>query len=58
MKLNTVSSVSSVSAVVFLGMGYTGAVLLYYTAMGVNIGYAMLPVWKEKQKIKKDIIKN
>lgn len=53
MKLNTISSVSSVSAVLLLGMGYGGAVLFYYTTMGANIGYSMLPILEEKMKVNK-----
>lgn len=36
--LFSIFSISSVGAITLLGVGYGGAVLLYYTTMGINIG--------------------
>lgn len=47
--MNTVSSITCVSGILFLGMNIGGAVLLYYGSLGANLGNAMLPLLKNQQ---------
>lgn len=53
MKLNNISSISCATSIIFLGMGYSGAVLFYYSSLGANIGYSMYPlIEKNKNSIR------
>jgi len=53
MHLNNITSTLSVFSILFLGMGYGGAVVLYFASTGSSIGYSMLPLWKEKKKLQR-----
>lgn len=51
--LNTVSGVACVSGVLVLGMGLSGAILLYSSGLLANIGNAMIPLLTHPESLKK-----
>ncbi len=57
MYLNNIISSTSVGSILFLGMGYTGAVLFYYASMGASVGYSFSPLLEEKKRVANKLIK-
>ena len=48
MVINTGSGILCISSVLFLGLGFSGAMVLYYSSLSANIVNAMLPMAQNK----------
>jgi len=52
MRLNTASGISCVTGVFIFGMGVSGAILLSYSTLAINIANAIVPLMSEKMSNK------